>query len=255
MTGLLKKPLFWTNVAALIFVGWIVAGLAFGWTNPTASPPGGSGAVSVDSLGNVGIGAIVSGQKLNVAGNIALNGVPINTPGTINSASNPLEWTKLKNVPAGFADGVDDAGGSPDWNLITNKPPGFADDIDDTSSCSFVSTSGSQAIGVPTQCNGKACLAMWRNSTGTLAGSARIIQWPGTNFVSSHTLNSDSGVGEGKYREYIGTNGNSTATTLMSYYGSTQSFTILTDDLSGSETSASQWWVVTSAAGTFAFCN
>ena len=31
-------------------------------------------------------------------------------PGTINTASNPVDWTKLKNVPAAFADGVDDAG-------------------------------------------------------------------------------------------------------------------------------------------------
>ncbi|MEX2204363.1 MAG: hypothetical protein WD965_09785 [Actinomycetota bacterium] len=31
-------------------------------------------------------------------------------PGTINNARNPVDWTKLKNVPAGFADGVDDSG-------------------------------------------------------------------------------------------------------------------------------------------------
>jgi hypothetical protein len=31
-------------------------------------------------------------------------------PGTLNEPSNPLEWTKLKNVPSGFADGVDDQG-------------------------------------------------------------------------------------------------------------------------------------------------
>ena len=31
-------------------------------------------------------------------------------PGSLNNPANPLEWTKLKSVPAGFADGVDDAG-------------------------------------------------------------------------------------------------------------------------------------------------
>ena len=31
-------------------------------------------------------------------------------PGTLNNPANPLEWTKLKNMPAGFADGVDNAG-------------------------------------------------------------------------------------------------------------------------------------------------
>jgi hypothetical protein len=31
----------------------------------------------------------------------------LNSAGTINTAANPLEWSKLKNVPAGIADGVD----------------------------------------------------------------------------------------------------------------------------------------------------
>ena len=31
--------------------------------------------------------------------------------GTINMADNPVDWTKFKNVPAGFADGSDDGGG------------------------------------------------------------------------------------------------------------------------------------------------
>ena len=34
----------------------------------------------------------------------------LGTPGTINQSSNPVHWTKLKGVPAGFADGTDDAG-------------------------------------------------------------------------------------------------------------------------------------------------
>jgi hypothetical protein len=29
------------------------------------------------------------------------------TPGTLNSSSNPVDWTKLKGVPSGFADGTD----------------------------------------------------------------------------------------------------------------------------------------------------
>jgi hypothetical protein len=31
--------------------------------------------------------------------------------GTINANKNPVNWTRLKNVPAGFADGTDDGGG------------------------------------------------------------------------------------------------------------------------------------------------
>lgn len=40
-------------------------------------------------------------------------------PGTINDAGNPVDWTKLKSVPADFADGVDNTGG----------PPGPATDV------------------------------------------------------------------------------------------------------------------------------
>ena len=34
----------------------------------------------------------------------------LQTPGTLNNPVNPVDWTKLKGVPAGFADGTDDAG-------------------------------------------------------------------------------------------------------------------------------------------------
>ncbi len=36
----------------------------------------------------------------------------LSSPGTINDASNPVHWTKLKGVPAGFADGTDNVGPS-----------------------------------------------------------------------------------------------------------------------------------------------
>jgi len=35
----------------------------------------------------------------------------IANPGTINDAGNPVDWTKLKGVPAGLADGTDEVGG------------------------------------------------------------------------------------------------------------------------------------------------
>ncbi len=34
----------------------------------------------------------------------------LSTSGTINIPTNPVDWTKLKGVPAGFADGIDDTG-------------------------------------------------------------------------------------------------------------------------------------------------
>jgi hypothetical protein len=42
----------------------------------------------------------------------------VQAAGTINNPANPLDWTKLKNVPAGFADGVDDAGGAGDGHSL-----------------------------------------------------------------------------------------------------------------------------------------
>ena len=40
------------------------------------------------------------------------------TPGSINNPANPVDWTMLKNVPAGFADGSDDGGGAGDGHSL-----------------------------------------------------------------------------------------------------------------------------------------
>jgi hypothetical protein len=42
----------------------------------------------------------------------------LSTAGTVNDAYNPVDWTKLKGVPAGFADGTDDAGGAGDGHSL-----------------------------------------------------------------------------------------------------------------------------------------
>jgi hypothetical protein len=46
------------------------------------------------------------------------------TPGKLNKPKNPVDWTRLKNVPAAFADGTDDggAGGSGDITAVTAGP-------------------------------------------------------------------------------------------------------------------------------------
>jgi hypothetical protein len=44
--------------------------------------------------------------------------------GTINAATNPVDWTQLKNVPAGFADGTDAGGGVSDHGALA----GLTDD-------------------------------------------------------------------------------------------------------------------------------
>ncbi len=52
--------------------------------------------------------------------------------GTINQAGDPVHWTRLKGVPAGFADGADDIGDV--WSGLTGVPAGFADGVDNVSS-------------------------------------------------------------------------------------------------------------------------
>jgi hypothetical protein len=41
----------------------------------------------------------------------------LNTGGSVNQAGNPVTWTRLKNVPAGFADGTDDVGPGDGYSL------------------------------------------------------------------------------------------------------------------------------------------
>ncbi|MCK4511742.1 hypothetical protein KAW64_08390 [bacterium] len=42
----------------------------------------------------------------------------LSTSGSINNPANPVDWTRLKSVPAGFADGSDDVGGAGDGHSL-----------------------------------------------------------------------------------------------------------------------------------------
>ena len=55
---------------------------------------------SVDLLGGLGPTAFALATRVDALG----------TAGTINASTNPVDWSKLKGVPPGFADGVDDVG-------------------------------------------------------------------------------------------------------------------------------------------------
>lgn len=81
MTISANRHLFWISAFAVVFAAWLIAGVAFGWTNPGSAPPGGGGAIGaganapinslfVSSAGDVGIGIINPVQKLDVAGYI-----------------------------------------------------------------------------------------------------------------------------------------------------------------------------------------
>jgi hypothetical protein len=52
----------------------------------------------------------------------------LNTAGTINQSLNPVDWTRLKSVPAGFSDGTDDVGGAGDGHSL-DAAGGYATDV------------------------------------------------------------------------------------------------------------------------------
>ncbi len=62
-------------------------------------------AMNAENLGGLPSSEYATGDELSVAG-------------TINTPSNPVDWTQLKNVPSGFADGTDDAGGTGDGHSL-----------------------------------------------------------------------------------------------------------------------------------------
>ncbi len=114
MLNLFRKPLFWSNVASLVVVGFVAFGIAHGWTNPTLAPVGGSGAISVDSSGNIGIGTAVPRQKLDVLGSVRATGICIGSDcrgswpfSNMQVFDNSGSWT----VPAGVTEIIVEAWG------------------------------------------------------------------------------------------------------------------------------------------------
>ena len=86
--SIINKPsrFLFTLLVSLI-AGLLVAGIVMAWTNPTANPPSGGGALYYYN-GNVGIGTTGPGYKL------AVQGGDINTSGKIKEGGNNL-------IPAG----------------------------------------------------------------------------------------------------------------------------------------------------------
>jgi hypothetical protein len=93
----------------------------------------------------------------------------LNTAGTINDTANPVDWTRLKSVPAGFADGTDDVGPGDGHSL----------DADDGSPVDalYVDSEGRVGIGTMTpaqgrvqvEATGKAIYARSNTGTGVFA--------------------------------------------------------------------------------------
>ncbi len=69
----------------------------------------------------VAAGSAAQSANADSLGHVAAAGYPLasalSDSGTINDSGNPVSWTKLKDVPAGFADGVDDTGAGASYYL------------------------------------------------------------------------------------------------------------------------------------------
>src|SRR5215216_3973095 len=72
----------------------------------------------------------------------------LSDPGTINNPDNPVHWTKLKGVPAGFADGLDNGVDRAGFGLTKNLFPKLEFAVDTTKIQRRVSgtCSGGQAV-------------------------------------------------------------------------------------------------------------
>ena len=82
----------------------------------------------------------------------------LSAAGTLNDPSNPVEWTRLKNVPAGFADGIDDGGGAGDGHSL-DAVDGYPTDV------VFVDSEGRVGIGTTAPVAGRLAVI---DSAGTL---------------------------------------------------------------------------------------
>ncbi|MFZ1946071.1 MAG: PSA repeat domain-containing protein [bacterium] len=65
-------------------------------------------AAGADSLGDLPVEAFAAAEHSHDDRYAIAS--ELEAPGTINQAGNPMDWTKLKSVPAGLADGVDSVG-------------------------------------------------------------------------------------------------------------------------------------------------
>jgi opacity protein-like surface antigen len=96
-------------------------------------------------------------------------------PGTLNAAGNPVDWTKLKGVPAGFADGLDNGVDQAGFGLKLSVFPQRAFAVDTTKvqqrvsgTCTAGQTIQSIAADGTVACAGPSALSAADNSTGII---------------------------------------------------------------------------------------
>ena len=99
----------------------------------------------------------------------------LSTSGTINNGGNPVDWTKLKNVPAGLADGTDDGGAGGGGDVTAASPFG----TDNLLVRSDGTGKGVQASGVSIS-DGNEVTTPGGLTTGTGATAGKVIFGEGT---------------------------------------------------------------------------
>ncbi|MBI2832104.1 MAG: hypothetical protein HYX79_07600 [Chloroflexi bacterium] len=90
----------------------------------------------------------------------------LSIPGTINQVTNPVDWSMLKNVPAGIADGVDDTGGGAASN---------ADTLDNLDSVQFLRSDTSATFASGTLTMGAGTTLALGNSTVTKSNTSLVM--------------------------------------------------------------------------------
>jgi|GEM_PF-7039825 len=185
MIGLIRKPLFWTNLAVLVFAGWLIAGLVFGFNNPGQPPPNGSGAIQVDGSGNVGVGGVPTADRFSVSGNVSWTG---------SLTGGGVPWARLTSLPANCPAGqmynsLTGTCVNPIWNSIIGKPPGcpagqYVTQVGATLGCTSLPASGGNVstpggtIGTIPKFTGATSIgnsAITDNGAGTITVSGNIV--------------------------------------------------------------------------------
>ncbi len=101
------NPVDWADLKG------VPAGFADGADNDSVQSAGAglfltSGQISVQFFGTGASNSVARADHDHLTSHYAKS--ELDLPGTLNSPANPMDWSRLKNVPAGFADGVDDSG-------------------------------------------------------------------------------------------------------------------------------------------------